>query len=98
MDNYEAFLQMDRDRLEYVLDQVYLTGLNNGLYAARLPNDSEEQLQVLDENPFDARWLSAPAEKALLGPPDEDGDEHVLDEMAAAVLRLAGIPYPDPES
>ncbi len=27
MDNYEAFLQMDRDCLESIPDQVYLTGI-----------------------------------------------------------------------
>ena len=43
MDNFDAIKRMDKAALEDFLDQVYLTGLNTGMYAATLPNDSKEQ-------------------------------------------------------
>lgn len=52
MDNFDAIKRMDKTQLESFLDQVYLTGLNSGMYAATLSNDSEEQAMLLDENPF----------------------------------------------
>lgn len=48
---------MDKAALEDFLDQVYLTGLNTGMYAATLPNDSKEQALLLNENPFSLKWL-----------------------------------------
>ena len=91
MDNYEAILRMDRTAMEGFLDQVYLAGMNAGLYAARLPHESEEQFEVLDENPFDSNWLSDEAEHAVLGTIADDGDEYLLDALTAAVFRNAGI-------
>ena len=32
MDNYEAIMKMDREHLAAFLDDVYVTGLNNGIY------------------------------------------------------------------
>lgn len=93
MDNYEAIMGMDRHAMEAFLDQVYLAGMNSGLYAARLPNESEEQFAVLDENPFDSKWLSSEAEHATLGTVAEDGDEYLLDALTTAVFRNAGIEF-----
>ena len=39
MDNFDAIKRMDKTQLETFLDQVYLTGVNSGMYAATLPND-----------------------------------------------------------
>ena len=47
MDNYEAIMKMDREHLAAFLDDVYVTGLNNGMYAATRESD-EEQNNVLD--------------------------------------------------
>lgn len=95
MDNFDAIKQMDRASMEAFLDQVYLTGLNTGMYAAGLPNDSEEQFTLLDENPFDKTWLGSEAEPALLSTCADEEDEHVLNALAAAVLRSAGIHTPE---
>ena len=91
MDNYDAFKRMNKTQLETFLDQVYLTGVNSGMYAATLSNDSEEQAMLLDENPFSEKWLSSEAEQATMGTMAEDGDEYILDALATAVLRGAGI-------
>lgn len=73
MNNYDAIRQLDMEKLESFLDQVFLAGLNTGMYAATLNDDSEAQDELLDRNPFDRAWLSAEAEKATLGEPAEDG-------------------------
>ncbi len=91
MNNFEAIHQMDAAAMESFLDQVYLAGLNTGMYAAGLPDDSEEQNDLLDGNPFDTTWLAADAEKATLCEPAEDGDGYLLDALTTAVLRSAGI-------
>ena len=93
MDNFDAIKQMDRSALEAFLDQVYLTGLNIGMYAATLENDSDAQEKLLDENPFDANWLSSAAENATLGTYAGEEDEYILDALATAVFRIAGIEF-----
>lgn len=91
MDNFDAIKRMDKAALEDFLDQVYLTGLNTGMYTATLPNDSKEQALLLDENPFSLKWLSGEAEQATLGTMAEAGDKYILDALATAVFRSAGI-------
>lgn len=97
MENYDAIKRMSKAELEAFLDQIYLTGLNTGMYAATLPNDSEEQALLLDENPFSDKWLSGEAEKAMLEITAEDGDNYILDALAVAVFRSAGVPFPEEE-
>lgn len=97
MTNFEGILRMDRCALESFLDQVYLAGLNTGMYAATLPGESDEQLDLLDQNPFDQEWLSQEAEKAVSGEVAPDGDEYLLDALTEAVLRAAGIITTEPE-
>lgn len=84
--NYDAIIKMQPDHMEHFLDQVYLTGLNTGMYAATNDDDS-----VLDDNPFDATWLAAEAEKATAMGFVDDGDEFMLNALTEAVLRSAGI-------
>lgn len=91
MNNHEAIQRMNAVNMEAFLDQVYVAGLNTGMYAARLPDDSEEQTDLLGNNPFDLQWLTAEAEKATLCEPAEDGDEYLLDVLTTATLRSAGI-------
>lgn len=91
MNNFEAIQQMDAAAMESFLDQVYLAGLNSGMYASGLPDDSDEQNEILDNNPFDARWLASKAEKATQYRFADDGDEYLLDALTAAVFRNAGI-------
>src|SRR5699024_4040038 len=56
------------EQMEDILDQIYLAGLNNGMYAARQDDDS-----ILDTNPFDLHWLAEQAEKAIRFETDEEG-------------------------
>ena len=78
MNNFDAIGQLDVEKMENFLDQVFLTGLNTGMHAATLNDTPEVQAELLDRNPFDLAWLSAEAEKATLGEPAEDGDGIIL--------------------
>ena len=86
MTNYEAIRSMSPEQMEDILDQIYLAGLNNGMYAARQDDDG-----ILDTNPFDLRWLSEPAEKAIRFETDEEGDDYMLCALCEAIFRNAGI-------
>ena len=90
MNNYEAIRNMTAEQMESFLDQVYLTGLNTGMYAAR----HEEDEEILDINPFDTTWLMSPAEKATAAVADEE-DGYLLDALMESVLRSAGISWED---
>lgn len=87
MTNYEAIRSMSPEQMEDILDQIYLAGLNNGMYAARQDDDG-----ILDTNPFDLCWLSEPAEKAIRFETDEEGDDYMLCALCEAIFRNAGIP------
>ena len=87
MSNYEAIQSMSPEQMEDILDQIYLAGLNNGMYAARQDDDS-----ILDTNPFDLHWLSEPAEKATRFETDEEGDDYMVCALCEAIFRNAGIP------
>lgn len=91
MDNYEAIRKMNYEQLEAFLDSVYCAGLNNGIYYSRQPEGTAEE--ILDENPFDVKWLKNDAEPATLCVECDDGDEYLLEAYTQAVLRNAGIPY-----
>ena len=86
MNNHAAIISMTPERMEQFLDQVYLSGVKTGMYAATHDDDS-----VLDDNPFNAAWLSAPAEEATSKGFDETGDEYMLNALIEAILRTAGI-------
>lgn len=87
MTNYAAIQSMSPEQMEDILDQIYLAGLNNGMYAARQGDDS-----ILDTNPFDLRWLKKSAEKAIRFETDEEGDDYMLCALCEAIFRNAGIP------
>ena len=87
MTNYEAMQSMSPAQMEDILDQIYLAGLNNGMYAAHQDDNS-----ILDTNPFDLHWLSEPAEKATRFETDEEGDDYMLCALCEAISRNAGIP------
>lgn len=89
MDNYEAIMKMNKQQLEAFLDGVYCTGLNDGMYATRLPEDKADE--ILAKNPYGEEWLSSPAEKAVLQDDPKNEEKYMLDSLAAAVLRNAGI-------
>lgn len=91
MNNFDAIGRLNLEKMESFLDQVFLAGLNTGMYAATLNDDSDVQDELLDKNPFDRAWLTAEAEKATLGEAAEDGDNYLLDALTTAVLRSAGI-------
>lgn len=85
MTNYEAIIRMSPAWMESFLDQVYLAGLNTGMHAAGLPE--EEQDELLDDSPFDASWLVADAESALVS----DDDEYLISPLVEAIVRMLGI-------
>ena len=87
MTNYEAIQSMSPEQMEDILDQIYLAGLHNGMYAAHQDDNS-----ILDTNPFDLHWLSEPAEKATRFETDEEGDDYMLCALCEAIFRNAGIP------
>lgn len=86
MTNYEAIIRMTPERMEQFLDQVYLAGLNNGMYAAMHEDD-----EILDLNPCDACWLAAQAEKSTEFGSDEEEDAYMLSALAEAIFKNAGI-------
>ena len=85
MNNHEAIVAMSLDRMEQFLDQVYLAGLNTGMYAAT-HDDS-----VLVHNPFDSAWLTSRAEEATAVGFDKTGDEYMLNALVKAILLGAGL-------
>lgn len=90
MTNYDAILRMTPEQMESFLDQIYLTGLNTGLYAAR-----QEEDDLLEDNPFGSWWLRQPAEEATRSSPDLDGEEFLLSALVKAIFRNAGISLED---
>ena len=52
------------------------------MYAAKYDDDS-----LLDDNPFDATWLAAEAEKATALVLANDGDTYMLNALTEAVVR-----------
>lgn len=82
MTNYQAILAMSAEHMESFLDQVHLTGLNTGGYAARL--EEERQTELLGINPFDMAWLRAPAEAALISLEDE----YILNALTEVIFRI----------
>lgn len=89
MNNYEAIMKMSPEQIEAFLDSVYCAGLNNGMYFVRQPEGQADE--ILDENPFDMKWLKDDAEPATMCLKCDDGDEYLLEAYAEAVLRNAGI-------
>lgn len=93
MTNYEAILRMTPEQLAAFLDDVMLTGIQTGLYAAGLRGDA--QGAVLGETPFDGAWLSRDAEGATRTEVDLNGDLMLSAALARATFRLAGIEEAD---
>ena len=89
MTNYEAIVKMTPEQMEWFLDQVYVAGLNDGMYAAR-----QEEEGFVSEAHFGLEWLHEEAESALLNSDSEDEDWEIPEGVAKAILRNAGIPYP----
>lgn len=90
MNNYEAIMKMSKEQLEIFLDNVYLTGLNTGMYTSTLNED--EKLDELENNPYSIDWLNEDAEKATrLVTDDEDNDYFLPNALTRAILRCAGI-------
>ena len=90
MTNYEAILRMEPQQMESFLDQVYLTGLNQGMYA-----ESNRNEDILEDNPYHLQWLQGPAEEATAQITAEDGDLLLLSALTETILRSAGISRPE---
>lgn len=96
MTNYEAIRQMTPEQMEAFLDNVLLTGLNTGMYVAKLPEESDERMDALDNNPYDEKWLTADAEDATQYVFADDGDLYLPDALCDVIMRVTGID-PDKE-
>lgn len=90
MTNYEAIQKLSPENLAYILDSIYVAGLNDGLYAGRL-GDEAQKCDILENNPFDQTWLSSEAEDATRYVFAGDGIPYVLKALAEAILRNAGV-------
>ena len=80
-------MKMSKKQLEMFLDDVYCTGLNNGMYASEHPENDD----ILADFPFNEKWLSTDAELATLCPEGEDGDGYLMEFFAQSAIRHAGI-------
>ena len=89
MQNYDAIIKMSFTQLEAFLDEVYCTGLNIGLYAARL--EEAESEKVLGENPFSIEWLIDEAEPAVLPTNTVDDQRDCLNAFVKAALLNADM-------
>ena len=87
--NYAAIINMSISQLEAFLDEVYCTGLNTGLYAARSENTVLSD--TLNKNPFSIKWLKDEAEPAVLPLKTNEDEREYLNALVKAVLRNAGI-------
>lgn len=90
MNNHAAIISMTPERMAQFLDQVFLTGVNIGIYSAL--HDDDNYLEI---NPYDETWLSAPAEDATAKGFDETEDEYMLHALVEAILHSAGITEQD---
>lgn len=91
MNNYEAITTMTPQQMEVFLDSVLLTGANLATYAASMENGSDEQLAVLDANPYNADWLSSEAEDATKYVFSDDNDIYLPDALCHAIFNATGI-------
>lgn len=80
MTNYEALISLDKETLANILDQIYLTGLNDG------SREGEDY-----HFPYDEDWLSQEAEAAF-SPTDPENPE-LLNGLVRAIFRSAGVEY-----
>lgn len=97
MSNLDAIKNMSLDEMAYFLDCVYATGLNDGIYFAKL-SDKGDDSDVLDECPYSEEWLSDEAEKATRCVFSDDGDANLPDFFVKAVFRVAGLDYDNTEN
>ena len=88
MNNYDAILEMTPKQMRTFLDHVYLTGMNNGLYIARL---DDEEAGDFDPDCYTLGWLFSPAEDATSKVFAEDGDAYLPQALTEAIFRNAGI-------
>ena len=95
MDNFEALQKMSREQLAVFLDYIYLTGLNNGWYMGRLPEDDPQRDQLLEGYPYGAAWLAAEAEPAALCAVTEDGEMSLPEAFVQAAMRAAQMAEED---
>ena len=84
MTNFEAIVKMTPEQMEWFLDQVYVAGLNDGMYAAR-----QEDEGFLSEAHFDLKWLHEEAESALMNCDSDDEDWEIPEGTVKAILRNA---------
>lgn len=86
MNNYTALTSLHKGELAYILDQIYLTGLNTGIFVAGLADHDPRKMSLMEEFPYGEEWLSAEAEPAFTASEGEEAD--LLDALIAAIHRM----------
>ena len=71
--NYEAIVRMNIDEMKCCLDDIYVAGLNEGMYAAN--QDEETMLEIIGDFPFNKMWLEEKAESAVFHRFDSDEED-----------------------
>ena len=75
--------------MEAFLDEIYCTGLNTGMYVAKL--GESEAYDILEENPFALEWLKDDAEPAVLPSNSADVNRECLKAYVLSAFSVAGI-------
>ena len=89
--NLSAIQKMSSEKMAVILDYIYTTGLNDGMYIACLPDDSDEKNAILDNCPYNEEWLWSEAEDATRHVFDENGAAYLPEFFVKSVTRSAGI-------
>lgn len=71
--NYEAIVRMNVDELECCLDDIFVAGMNEGMYAVK--QDEETMLEIIGDFPFNKSWLEEKAESAVFHRFDSDEED-----------------------
>ncbi len=85
--NLSEMQKMSSEEMSVILDYIYTTGLNDGMYIAGLPDDSDEKNAILDNCPYNEEWLLSEAEESTRYVFDENGDAYLPDAFVKSMLR-----------
>ncbi|MBR2636935.1 MAG: hypothetical protein IKD34_07870 [Oscillospiraceae bacterium] len=87
MNNFQGISLMDPAGMELFLEQVYLAGVNFGLYLSEHPDEES----VYGKNPFTLCWLRDCAESAVCDISNCVSSNSLLHALSQAILLQAGI-------
>jgi hypothetical protein len=94
MTNYEAIMKMNAAQLNELFVEIYFTGTNNGQYAAAAlgKEEEDERFEVMEENPFNLKWLNSEADQMLIETLENGNkEEYYTSNYCASLFRLMNI-------